>query len=132
MRRAAYSSIPATGGFFFLSAWLLMIFAGVVAEEVGIEPIGYVTAMVATIGLWLVMVPVVSTVASSVRGRGRRAMPLGMGDRPQGGHGTRGPGGDRGRWLGQFSDEGLDRLASWLRDGAEVVPGLREERSHQA
>jgi hypothetical protein len=41
----------AAGPLFFVSAWLLMIFAGIVAADVGIRPFGYVTSMVVTIGL---------------------------------------------------------------------------------
>ena len=65
-----YFSLPAAGGFFFLSAWLLMIFAGNLADEVGTKPIGYGTALVATIALWLVIAPAVGAIASA-RGRWR-------------------------------------------------------------
>jgi hypothetical protein len=51
------------GPAFFVSAWLLMLFAGVVHVDVGIRPFGYVTSMVATIGLWLVMAPAIGAVA---------------------------------------------------------------------
>jgi hypothetical protein len=63
-----YGALPAAGGFFFLSAWLLMIFAGILSEEVGIRPFGYGTSLVATIGLWLVMAPAIGAIASSRRG----------------------------------------------------------------
>lgn len=63
--------LPAAGLAFFLSAWLLMIFAGLVWRDVGIRPFGYATAMLLTIGLWLVMVPAVSAVAGT-QGRKRR------------------------------------------------------------
>lgn len=53
----AFFRLPAAGPAFFLSAWLLMIFAGIVSKNVGIHPFGYVTSMVATIGLWLVIAP---------------------------------------------------------------------------
>ena len=66
-----YFSLPAAGGFFFLSAWLLMIFAGNLADEVGTKPFGYGTALVATIALWLVIAPAVGAIASA-RGRWRR------------------------------------------------------------
>lgn len=55
--------LVAAGPFFFVSAWLLMIFAGIVATDVGIRPFGYLTSMVATIGLWLVLAPAVGAVA---------------------------------------------------------------------
>jgi hypothetical protein len=45
----------AAGPFFFVSAWLLMIFVGVVASDAGIRPFGYLTAIVVTIGLWLTL-----------------------------------------------------------------------------
>jgi hypothetical protein len=48
---------------FFVSAWLLMIFAGIVATDVGIHPFGYVTSMVVTIGLWLTLAPAIGAVA---------------------------------------------------------------------
>ncbi|MGH9020089.1 MAG: hypothetical protein ACRDV0_03625 [Acidimicrobiales bacterium] len=60
--------LVAAGPFFFVSAWLAMLFAGVVHADVGIRPFGYVTSMVVTIGLWLVMAPAIGAVAR--RGRG--------------------------------------------------------------
>lgn len=59
----AFFRLPAAGVLFFVSAWLLMLFAGVVADDVGIKPFGYVTSMVLTIGLWLVVAPAASAVA---------------------------------------------------------------------
>jgi hypothetical protein len=47
-----------------VSAWLLMIFAGIISRNAGIKPFGYVTAMVATIGLWLVVAPAIGAAAS--------------------------------------------------------------------
>ncbi len=64
-----FFSLPAAGFLFFVSAWLLMLFAGIVAEDVGNRPFGYTTAMVATIGLWLVIAPAAGAVASSRRRR---------------------------------------------------------------
>lgn len=64
-----FFSLPAAGGFFFLSAWLMMIFSGMLSDEVGIRPFGYGTAMVATIGVWLVIAPAAGAIASSMRGR---------------------------------------------------------------
>ena len=61
-----YSRLPAAGALFFVSAWLLMIFAGVTSDRVGIRPFGYGTALVATIGLWLVLAPAIGAVS---RGR---------------------------------------------------------------
>jgi hypothetical protein len=55
--------IAAAGPFFFVSSWLLMIFAGIVGTDVGIRPFGYLTSMVATIGLWLTLAPAVGAIA---------------------------------------------------------------------
>jgi hypothetical protein len=55
--------IVAAGPFFFVSSWLLMIFAGIVATDVGIRPFGYLTSMVVTIGLWLTLAPAVGAIA---------------------------------------------------------------------
>lgn len=57
--------LPAAGVMFFVSAWLLMIFAGIVAHDVGIKPFGYGTSMVLTIGLWLVIAPAAGAIAGS-------------------------------------------------------------------
>jgi hypothetical protein len=51
--------LAAAGPLFFVSAWLMMIFAGIVGTDVGIRPFGYVTSMVVTIGLWLVLAPAI-------------------------------------------------------------------------
>lgn len=53
----------AAGPFFFVSAWVLMLFAGVVDTDVGIRPFGYITSMVVTIGLWLTLAPAVGAIA---------------------------------------------------------------------
>ena len=58
-----FFKIVAAGPAFFVSAWLLMIFAGIVAADVGIRPFGYVTSMVVTIGLWLVVAPAIGAIA---------------------------------------------------------------------
>ena len=55
----AFFKLIAAGPLFFVSAWLLMVFAGIVGEDVGIHPFGYVTAMVVTIGLWLTLAPAI-------------------------------------------------------------------------
>ena len=62
-----FFKIVAAGPAFFVSAWLLMIFAGIVGAEVGIRPFGYLTAMVVTIGLWLVMAPAIGAIARTGR-----------------------------------------------------------------
>jgi len=51
------------GPLFFVSAWLLMIFAGIVGTDVGIKPFGYLTSMVVTIGLWLTLAPAAGAIA---------------------------------------------------------------------
>ena len=53
----------AAGPVFFLAAWFLMLFGGIVASDVGIKPFGYVTSMVATIGLWLAVAPAIGAVS---------------------------------------------------------------------
>lgn len=40
-----------------------MIFAGIVASDVGIQPFGYITAMVVTVGLWLTLAPAIGAVS---------------------------------------------------------------------
>ena len=61
----SFFKLLAAGPAFFLSAWLLMIFAGILDSDVGIRPFDYLTAMVATIGLWLVVAPAIGAVARS-------------------------------------------------------------------
>jgi hypothetical protein len=58
----SFARLVTAGPLFFVSAWLLMIFAGIVASDVGIRPFGYITSMVATIGLWLVLAPAIGAV----------------------------------------------------------------------
>ncbi len=59
-----FFAIPAAGLGFFFSSWLTMIFWGIIAEDVGGEKIGYTTAMLVTIALWLAVAPLI---AASVR-----------------------------------------------------------------
>lgn len=63
----AFTALPAAGALFFVAAWLLMIFAGILADDVGIRPFGYTTSLVATIGLWLVIAPAAGAVAGARR-----------------------------------------------------------------
>ena len=51
------------GPLFFVSAWLLMLFAGIVATDVGIRPFGYLTSLLVTIGLWLTLAPAAGAIA---------------------------------------------------------------------
>ncbi len=67
MDHTGYSSIAAAGPFFFFSSWLLMLFAGIVGDEVGVAAFGYLDAMKATIGLWLVVAPLVGAISTSRR-----------------------------------------------------------------
>ena len=62
-----FFGIVAAGPFFFVSAWLLMLFAGIVSADVGIQPFGYVTSMVVTIALWLAVAPAVGAIARAGR-----------------------------------------------------------------
>ncbi len=59
----SFFRLVAAGPAFFVSAWLLMLFAGIVDTDVGIHPFGYVTSMVVTIGLWLTLAPAIGAVA---------------------------------------------------------------------
>jgi hypothetical protein len=52
-----FSAIPAAGALFFFSAWLTMIFWGIVAPKLGGPTIGYPMAMLITIAAWLVVAP---------------------------------------------------------------------------
>lgn len=58
-----YFGVLAAGPFFFVSAWLLMMFAGGFSSDVGIRPFGYVTSMVVTIALWLTVAPAVGAIS---------------------------------------------------------------------
>ena len=53
----------AAGPFFFVSSWVLMLFAGITGADVGIRPFGYLTSMIVTIGLWLTMAPAIGAIA---------------------------------------------------------------------
>jgi type VI protein secretion system component VasK len=64
-----FFGLMAAGPFFFVSAWVLMLFAGAVASDAGIRPFGYVTSMVVTIGLWLTLAPAMGAIA---RARARK------------------------------------------------------------
>jgi len=64
---STYTKLPAAGLLFFLSAWMLMIFAGTLSRGTGIRPFGYGTAMIATIGLWLVVAPAIGAVGGKAK-----------------------------------------------------------------
>ena len=42
---------------FFFASWILMMFWGMVSPGLGIPTVGYPTAMLITIGLWLAVFP---------------------------------------------------------------------------
>ena len=62
-----YVGIVAAGPFFFVSAWVLMLFAGAVSTDIGVRPFGYVTSMVVTIALWLTVAPAIGAIARARR-----------------------------------------------------------------
>jgi len=62
-----FFGVLAAGPAFFVSAWLLMLFAGGVSSDVGIKPFGYLTAMVVTIALWLTLAPAIGAIARTRR-----------------------------------------------------------------
>ena len=61
MRPSGFGAIAAAGPIFFFCAWIVMMFAGLVYDEVGINAFGYVDAMKVTIALWLAAAPLVGT-----------------------------------------------------------------------
>ena len=62
-----YFGVLAAGPFFFVSSWVLMLFTGGFAGDVGIKPFGYITAMIVTIALWLTLAPAVGAIARTRR-----------------------------------------------------------------
>ena len=44
-----------------------MLFAGATSRDTGVKPFGYLTSMVVTIALWLVVAPAVGAVAGRQR-----------------------------------------------------------------
>lgn len=67
----AFFKLVAAGPMFFVSAWLLMVFAGITGPDVGIRPFGYVTSMVVTIALWLTLAPAIGAVGRAGPGKGK-------------------------------------------------------------
>ena len=65
----SFFRIFAAGPTFFLSAWFLMLFAGALRSDVGIKPFGYLTSMVATIALWIVVAPAVGAISPRSKAR---------------------------------------------------------------
>jgi hypothetical protein len=68
----AFFRLIAAGPLFFVSAWILMLFAGLAGTDVGIHPFGYLTSMVVTIALWLAVAPAIGAVARVPGRRGRK------------------------------------------------------------
>lgn len=62
-----FFGIIAAGPAFFVSSWILMLFAGITGPDVGIRPFGYLTSMVVTIGLWLTLAPAAGAIARVTR-----------------------------------------------------------------
>ena len=56
-------AIPSAGASFFFSAWIVMIFWGIVADDVGVETVSYKTAMVITVALWIAVAPLMAVIA---------------------------------------------------------------------
>ena len=67
----AFFKLVAAGPMFFVSAWLLMIFAGITSSDVGIRPFGYLTSMLVTIGLWLTLAPAIGAIGRAKPGQGK-------------------------------------------------------------
>ncbi len=59
-----FAAIPAAGMFYFFSSWLVMLFGGVVADDLGINTYSYGTALIITIALWLAVAPLAGAAAS--------------------------------------------------------------------
>jgi hypothetical protein len=62
-----FFGIVAAGPAFFVSSWILMLFAGITGPDVGIRPFGYLTAMVVTIGLWLTVAPAAGGISRATK-----------------------------------------------------------------
>lgn len=61
----SFFKLIAAGPMFFVSAWLLMLFAGITHADLGIAAFGYLTAMVVTIGLWLTLAPTIGAASQA-------------------------------------------------------------------
>ena len=62
-----FFGVLAAGPFFFVSSWVLMLFAGGFAGELGVRPFGYITSMIVTIALWLTLAPAIGAIARTRR-----------------------------------------------------------------
>jgi hypothetical protein len=66
-----FFKLIAAGPLFFVSAWLLMIFAGITHADLGIAPFGYLTSMIVTIGLWLTVAPAIGAASRTTSKKNR-------------------------------------------------------------
>lgn len=62
-----FKAIPAAGLGFFFAAWLTMVFWGILGPRYDLDTIGYPTAMLVTIALWLIVAPLAA--ASGKKGK---------------------------------------------------------------
>ena len=62
-----YEAIPTAVGGFFFSSFLAMLFWGIIAPWFEVRTIGYPEAMVITIALWLVVVPIAAAVRKKAK-----------------------------------------------------------------
>ena len=62
-----YFTILAAIPGFFLSSFIFMLLWGVIAPDLGIEKIGYPTAMLITITLWLTVAPLAAAAGRRTR-----------------------------------------------------------------
>ena len=62
-----YFTILAAIPGFFLSSLIFMVLWGVIAPDFGIEKIGYLTAMLITITLWLTVAPLAAAAGRRAR-----------------------------------------------------------------
>jgi hypothetical protein len=51
-------SLIKLAGVFFFNSWLVMVFVGLIASELGISKITYVESLLVTISLWVVVAPI--------------------------------------------------------------------------
>ena len=64
-----FFAIPGVCGGFFLSAWIVMNFWGVISPDAGIMTIGHLKAMITTLGLWLAAAPFIASMVRRAQGR---------------------------------------------------------------
>ena len=62
----AILAIPSAGLSFFFSAWIIMIFWGIIAGDVGIQTISYKGAVLVTIAIWIAVAPLIAAVGRTM------------------------------------------------------------------